>query len=49
MGGAALLPPLGSHCIDGETRFDLACQYRGFDGSAGGWPVMFLCYLDCET
>ena len=39
MGGAALLPPFGSHCIVGETRFDLACQYCGLDGSTevGRW------------
>ena len=34
MGGAALLPPFGSHCIVGETTsYDLACQYCGLDGS----------------
>ena len=39
MGGAALLPPLGSHCIVGETSFDLACQYCGLDSSfeVCGW------------
>ena len=34
MGGAALLPPLGSHCIVGEFWYDLKSQYCGLDGSA---------------